>query len=537
MDDTEFIVEALREYLRLAAYLVSDIPIYWFWLCVTANTKWMIDHWFINGEVKELFKCLLIYAVLSLRFIERPDRNTTTGRPMGKLNRTDNEIAKGANGTVVYEGTYEYEFDGRIEIQEVAVKRLVKAHTSTDYKEVRNLIATDGHPYTARFFGVQEDDDFVYIILERCICNLYDLVHMFSGKNSGAQDSNYIVRMGKVKNAIQGTKLWEGNNNETPSHTLIKLMRDMAVGLAHLHLIGMVHRDLKPENMLIINKPGLCLKLSDMGLSKRLPPGMVSLGPLATGFGTPGWQPQEVLCGGSQTMAVDLFSLGCVYYFCITAGELPFGDTHAERDHNIRSANEADLSSLDKQPEAKELISCLLNHVPTHRPTAEVVLAHPLFWDDGNRLAFLGETKVKLDGEPRNSQLFIDLNSRLTSSIVLNGRREWIDALDSDLRTLVWKENLGRINYKFKSVTDLVRLIRNKYVHFDDFPDDIKKLLGSTTPPQGNQGKLEVNPEAYYNYFASLFPNLLIEVYKVMKRHCENDKNFARFFKKLSTSI
>jgi len=47
--------------------------------------------------------------------------------------------------------------------------------------------------------------------------------------------------------------------------------RDIVAGLVHLHDIGIVHRDLKPQNVLIVKNSSLCAKLSDMGISKRLP--------------------------------------------------------------------------------------------------------------------------------------------------------------------------------------------------------------------------------------------------------------------------
>lgn len=47
--------------------------------------------------------------------------------------------------------------------------------------------------------------------------------------------------------------------------------RDVVAGLVHLHDIGIVHRDLKPQNVLIVKDSSLCAKLSDMGISKRLP--------------------------------------------------------------------------------------------------------------------------------------------------------------------------------------------------------------------------------------------------------------------------
>ena len=59
--------------------------------------------------------------------------------------------------------------------------------------------------------------------------------------------------------------------------------RDIVSGLAHLHELGIIHRDLKPQNVLIRKERSLCAKISDMGISKRLPRNMSSLTHHATG--------------------------------------------------------------------------------------------------------------------------------------------------------------------------------------------------------------------------------------------------------------
>ncbi|KAK4858391.1 hypothetical protein QYF36_023159 [Acer negundo] len=47
---------------------------------------------------------------------------------------------------------------------------------------------------------------------------------------------------------------------------------------------------------------------------------VVIVGSATPGCGSSGWQAPEQLLHGCQTRAVDLFSLGCVMYFCITGG-------------------------------------------------------------------------------------------------------------------------------------------------------------------------------------------------------------------------
>ena len=48
---------------------------------------------------------------------------------------------------------------------------------------------------------------------------------------------------------------------------------------------------------------------------------------LVTGLhGTEGWAAPEVFQRNrSVTCAVDIFSLGCVYYFCLSGGKHPYG--------------------------------------------------------------------------------------------------------------------------------------------------------------------------------------------------------------------
>lgn len=79
----------------------------------------------------------------------------------------------------------------------------------------------------------------------------------------------------------------------------------------------------------------------------------------ASGCGSSGWQAPELLLHGRQTRAVDLFSLGCVLFFCMTGGRHPFG-SRLEQDINI-AKNKIDLSLLEHIPEVVDLLLQLLN--------------------------------------------------------------------------------------------------------------------------------------------------------------------------------
>lgn len=432
------------------------------------------------------------------------------GRRIGKLFVSNTEIAKGSNGTVVLEGVYE----GRL----VAVKRLVQTHHDVACKEIQNLIASDRHPNIVRWYGVEYDKDFVYLSLERCTCSLDDLIQIYSdsslnpvyGKDQTSRAAiEYKLRLDSVKGVMKDLNLWKSTGH--PSPLLLTLMRDMVSGLVHLHELGIIHRDLKPQNVLIIKERSLCAKLSDMGISKRLIGDMSSLDHHATGCGSSGWQAPEQLHHGRETRAVDLFSLGCVLFYCITGGRHPFGD-HLERDVNIVK-NQKDLFLVEYIPEAEDLISRLLNPDPELRPKALEVLHHPMFWNSELRLSFLRDTsdRVELEDRVSDSDILKALEGIAPTAL---GGGNWNEKMEP-----AFISDIGRHRrYKFDGIRDLLRVIRNKLNHYRELPKEIQELVGPV-------------PEGYDNYFASRFPKLLIEVYKVVWKYCREEECFQKYIK------
>lgn len=431
----------------------------------------------------------------------------TDGRTIGKLFVSNREIAKGSNGTVVYEGVYE----GR----KVAVKRLVQAHHDVAFKEIQNLIASDHHPNIVRWYGMEYDHDFVYLSLEFCSCSLYDLIESYadsfhhsltSNDKSSRGRTEYNVRLNSVKATMQDIKLWKSNGY--PSALLLQLMRDVVSGLVHLHELGIIHRDLKPQNVLINKEKALCAKLSDMGISKRLVADMSSLGHHATGHGSSGWQAPEQLLLGRQTRAVDMFSLGCVLFFCVTGGRHPFGDRY-ERDANI-IRNQVDLFLVENMPEALELFSRLLQPDPQMRPRASEVLHHPFFWNSEMRLSFLHDASDRVELEDREAKS--DILKALESIAPIAIGTKWNEKLEPQ-----FINDIGRYRrYKYESVRDLLRVMRNKLNHYRELPAEIQGLLGPV-------------PDGFEEYFTSRFPRLLIEVYKVVNKFCRSEKWFQKY--------
>lgn len=116
---------------------------------------------------------------------------------------------------------------------------------------------------------------------------------------------------------VDGKDLADRNSAPKSEDELLKVLWQVASGLADIHSVGVIHRDIKPNNMKI--DPEGVIKIFDFGLA-RSEGGKAS----TMGFvGTPGFAAPELFGGLVEfTTAVDVFAFGATAYF-IAAGSLP----------------------------------------------------------------------------------------------------------------------------------------------------------------------------------------------------------------------
>ncbi len=105
--------------------------------------------------------------------------------------------------------------------------------------------------------------------------------------------------------------------------TFICLQIAEAVEDAHEH--GVIHRDLKPANVMLTLKGRV--KVLDFGLAKLFAPdgrdATVTLMQTGELIGTPRYMSPEQIAGSAADQRSDLWSLGVIYYECLT-GKTPF---------------------------------------------------------------------------------------------------------------------------------------------------------------------------------------------------------------------
>jgi serine/threonine protein kinase len=139
------------------------------------------------------------------------------------------------------------------------------------------------------------------------------------------------------------------------------VLYQIANGLHYIHSRNLVHRDVKPDNILISMTTPVQLKLSDFGLVKKISPqGTFTQSGLK---GTEKWMAPEVLelvikmeessrDSTSEelphgTIQSDTFAGGCVFFYFLTRGKHPFGNSF-EILNNISKNNPTELNELIK---------------------------------------------------------------------------------------------------------------------------------------------------------------------------------------------
>ncbi|OAA61766.1 protein kinase and ribonuclease [Niveomyces insectorum RCEF 264] len=439
---------------------------------------------------------------------------------MGSLEvNEDQQLGTGSNGTIVFAG----KFDGR----EVAVKRMLVQFYDIASQETKLLRESDDHPNVIRYYAQQQRAAFHYIALELCQASLAEVV-----------EKPHLFR-----------DLAQAGERDLPN-----VLYQITSGLNHLHSRNIVHRDLKPQNILVNmgadGKPRLLI--SDFGLCKKLEGGQSSFGATtAHAAGTSGWRAPELLLdddardngqalvealstqsgslsgglhGGDNTglpsrratKAIDIFSLGLVFFYVVTKGSHPFdcGDRYM-REVNIRKGN-YNLDALDALGdfayEAKDLIQHMLSAHPRQRPKTKDVLSHPFFWSAKKRLGFLCDVSDHFEKEPRDPPSAA--LQRLEGEAPAVCRGDFLRRLPKEFVDSLGKQR----KYTGSRLLDLLRALRNKRNHYEDMSDSLRKVVGPL-------------PEGYLGFWTRRFPNLLISCWALgFDEGWEDTDRFSEYY-------
>jgi tRNA A-37 threonylcarbamoyl transferase component Bud32 len=171
-------------------------------------------------------------------------------------------------------------------------------------------------------------------------------------------------------------RLWR--EGRVPPAEVLRIGREIALGLAAAHRAGLIHRDIKPANIWLEGETGR-VKLLDFGLA-RVSQETAHLTQCGTILGTPYYMAPEQSRGRPVDARADLFSLGCVLYRTAT-GKLPFvGETALAV--LAAAAMDQPLLPRDINPTLSaglsDLILRLLAKDPADRPTSATAVVEAI---------------------------------------------------------------------------------------------------------------------------------------------------------------
>ena len=156
---------------------------------------------------------------------------------------------------------------------------------------------------------------------------------------------------------------------ELPVHEAIRILMDVADGLAYAHARGVVHRDIKPDNILISGQHAV---VTDFGVAKAVSASTSSssLTSLGVALGTPAYMaPEQAAADPHVDHRADLYALGAMAYEML-AGRPPFSGMSPQQvlAAHVTTAPAA-LSSLREMVPApvNELVMRLLAKKPADR--------------------------------------------------------------------------------------------------------------------------------------------------------------------------
>ena len=370
--------------------------------------------------------------------------------------------------------------DGR----EVAVRRAKKLRlkNSEDKREVENIVALADSEHVVRYISFFEDEDFSYLCFE--------------------------LMEGSLEQFLDGSTI------DTAEAT--HLCKDVVMGLQFLHKQQILRVDITPVNILYKVHPKLCLKFADLGFSRTIYSECTRrCGAIAD---TRCWIAPEVLkskkYGADPTsfgQAADVFSCGLLLHYILSGQKHPFHPNNCANKTELQVSHETEANIMHGKmegwddslfPEATHLVKEMLESNENDRPSAAKALEHPLFWSNKEKVDFLEVVGNQKEFEcPRSkrhpsSLTQVEQDLEKCFSIIVK-HKDWSSSTDMNK---IYHEMKRRRKYRTSSAVELVRFIRNTYVHYRD------NTFGTPTPIE----------QMLFNDFVFLkcFADLVIEVYK-----------------------
>jgi serine/threonine protein kinase/thioredoxin-like negative regulator of GroEL len=221
--------------------------------------------------------------------LRMPVQELTTGATFGGRYQIIEELGKGGMGKV-----YKV-FDAKI--QEKVALKLIRPEVAAD-------------PETIERFS--NELKLARRVRHENVCGMFDL---------GEWEGAHFITMEYVSG--EDLKSFIRRSRHLTVETAVGIAREICLGLAAAHKLGVIHRDLKPGNIMI-DRDGNA-RIMDFGIARSLKAkGITGAGMM---IGTPEYMSPEQAEGKEVEQRSDIYSLGVILFEMLT-GRVPFeGET------------------------------------------------------------------------------------------------------------------------------------------------------------------------------------------------------------------
>ncbi len=183
--------------------------------------------------------------------------------------------------------------DQFLEGTQVAVKVLHKEFCTDPNLEKRflreiQLMNSVSNPHVVRTFDAGRDNAILYFTMEFV---------------AGIPMDDYISQNGKLS-----------------INQFCTISLQICEGIDAIHRASIIHRDLKPSNIMLLNDANI--KITDFGVAKPKSSKLTQHNEI---IGSVDYMAPEIWLGNETTTAIDIYSLGIIFYQMIT-NQLPFSD-------------------------------------------------------------------------------------------------------------------------------------------------------------------------------------------------------------------
>ncbi|OQR91576.1 protein kinase [Achlya hypogyna] len=230
----------------------------------------------------------------------------------------------------------------------VAKESLVKPKARIKFASELKIHKSLRHHRVVRFEHYFEDDSNCYLLLELC---------------SNHSLSDLVKRRKRLA-----------------EHEVRYYIKQLLEGVQYLHSQCVIHRDLKLGNLFLTSD--MQLKIGDFGLASHLDSRAEKR---KTMCGTPNYIAPEILNGArndGHSFEVDVWSTGVILY-TLLVGRPPFETRDVKDTYRLIRANDYSFpDTVALSPAAVNLITEILRHDPTKRPSIANILRHPFLRDD-----------------------------------------------------------------------------------------------------------------------------------------------------------